>query len=342
MLNSIFNKEKDVLYRNYLRKILFIIFSLISIQSLYADNQLSNISLQQSKTDSSDCLGIDLYVEALYWYTSETIDWAFTLAQNKNTIQTSYKTFVFDWAPGFSIGLGYKMEHDNWDTRASYSWFQSKASGQANGLVTPGFLAARLSLLEPFSTGNASVNIHYNMFDWDIGREFLASDSLSLRPSIGLRGGWINQSIHSHWTTSESITASEDLIQTFQAGGAKGTATGKWYFCNTRNHTLSLIGTLEADYLWGHWDIQDQFVYSLYKPIYLKTTPRNLGSLVLYSFFGFEWNCRLNHDQNHLELKFGYEIEDWLDQCQIFTNISGSQSNDLILQGLNLGLNFTF
>ena len=142
----------------------------------------------------------DVFAKALYWYTGETMDWAFTLAQNQNTVQTVYQTFVFDWAPGFSVGFGYNMEHDQWDTQASYTWFQSRASDHAGGgSVTSGFLAARPSLLEPFSTGKANMNIHYNMFDWDLGRQFFITQHLSLRPSIGLKGGWIDQSIHTKW-----------------------------------------------------------------------------------------------------------------------------------------------
>ena len=285
---------------------------------------------------------VDLFAKALYWYTSETMDWAFTLAQNQNTVQTVYQTFVFDWAPGFSVGLGYNMEHDQWDTQASYTWFQSKASHHASGSVTPGFLAARLSLLEPFSTGKASMNIHYNMFDWDLGRKFCITPHLSLRPSIGLKGGWINQSIHSHWTRSSlpGFTATENLRQAFQAAGAKSGISGKWSFSNVKKHIFSLLSAFEAGYLWGHWSIHDEFRDTLSTKIYLKTTPRNYGSLVFHSFMGlgwdYHWSC------THFALKLGYEIEDWLNQCQFFTDISGSQNNDLILQGLNLSLNFDF
>ena len=286
---------------------------------------------------------VDLFAKAIYWYTSETTDWAFTLADTPNTVKTVYQTLVFEWAPGFSVGLGYTMEHDQWDTQASYTWFQSKASAHAgNGSITPGFLAARLSDLEPFSTGKANMHIHYNIFDWDVGRKFCVTQALSLRPSIGLKGGWINQTIHSHWTLFRlpGFTAAENLKQTFQTAGPKGGIAGKWCFGHVQKHFFSLLAAFEAGYLWGHWSIHDQFTDALSQLIYLKTTPRNYGSVVFHSFMGLEWDYRWSC--THVALKFGYEIEDWLNQSQFFTDISGSQNGDLILQGLNLSLHFDF
>jgi hypothetical protein len=323
-------------------QVIAVLFMII-MRDIHADNGLPNIPVRpeaQSKT-------IDIFADALYWYTSETIDWGFTLNHNQNSVHSSYKTFTFDWAPGFRIGLGYNMEHDQWDTQASYTWFQSKATDHTNGPVTAAFLGARLSLLEPYSSGRASLNLHYNMFDWDLGRSFLVSKFLCLRPSIGLKGGWITQALHSHWTTPHFLdlflyTASENLKQRFQGGGPKGGITGKWCFGNIRKHTFSLIGQFEAAYLWGHWSITDKFIDKFLTVIRVKTSDRNFGSFVFHGFLGLGWDCNFDHDRSHFGLKFGYEIEDWLNQFQIFSDTSGAQNNDLILQGLNLDLRFDF
>ena len=39
----------------------------------------------------------------------------------------------------------------------------------------------------------------FNIFDWELGRNFWVSKALSLRPFLGLKGGWIHQSIHTKW-----------------------------------------------------------------------------------------------------------------------------------------------
>lgn len=318
-------------------------FFLFSAGNIHADERLSNISVRPENQNRT----IDFFIDALYWHTGETVDWAFTLTQGQNFEKSSFKTFSFDWDPGFRIGLGYNMKHDQWDTQASYTWFQSKAKDHTNGSVTPAFLAARLSLLEPFSTGKARLNIHYNMFDWDLGKNFLPSEFLSLRPSIGLKGGWITQSIHSKWTIPNLLgfflfTASENLKQSFRGGGPKAAVTGQFCFGNIRKHSLSLIGYFEAGYLWGNWSIQDKFADDLLTNIYIKTLDRNFGSFELNCLLGLGWDINFDHDRSHFGLKIGYEIIDWLNQLQIFSDASGSQNNDLILQGLNLSLRFDF
>ncbi|NGX56923.1 MAG: hypothetical protein K1060chlam5_01176 [Candidatus Anoxychlamydiales bacterium] len=319
------------------------VFFIIILTDIHSDDRLPTLPSKvenQRKT-------IDIFAKALYWYTSETLDWAFTLKSDQNFVQTSYKTFSFDWSPGFSVGFRYNMEHDKWDTQASYTRFQSKATDHASGSVTPAFLAARLSLLEPFSTGKARLNLHYNIFDWDLGRNFLVGKQFFLRPSIGLRGGWINQNIYSDWTIPHFLdlflfSASENLKQRFHGVGPKGGISGKYRIGNIQRHSFNFIGQFELGYLWGHWSIKDKYIDNLSTVIYVKTLDRNFGSLVLHSFMGFEWDCKTEQDRYYFRLKFGYEIEDWLNHCQIFSDASGSQNNDLILQGLNFGLHFDF
>lgn len=246
--------------------------------------------------------------------------------------------FVFNWAPGFRIGLGYNMVRDLWDTQASYISFQSKASGLTDGPVIPGFLPARLSGLEPFSKGSASIHVHYNMFDWDLGRAFFVSHHLLLRPFIGMKGGWITQKIDSEWEIfnffgPDSLLATENLMQNFAGWGPKGGVSSKWVLYCTEKSFFSLMGRSEAGYLWGHWSIHDEYLDTLATTIPLITTLRRFGSFVLRSFIGLGWDVDFDRDCSHFEFKIGYEIEDWLNQCQFFTDINGAQNNDLILIG---------
>jgi len=318
-----------------------IIALVLILSSLYADGLPNPSARAETQLNT-----IDFFAKALYWYPSESLDWAFTLTATPNSVDSTFKSFVFDWAPGFTVGFGYNMDYDQWDTHASYTWFTSKASDHTSGPVTSAFLGARTSLLELvelFTTGKARINLLYNMFDIDLGRNFFVSDCLSLRPSIGIKGGWITQHIHSYWTmTNLDITATEELTQHFQGGGPKGGIAGKWYLASYQNHSFSLMSQFETGYLWGHWSIHDAFIDNLNTIVFVKTTPRNYGALVLHTFLGLGWDCNLNCDQSHIAFQIGYEIEDWFNHLQIFTNSSGSQINDLILQGFNFGLNVDF
>lgn len=290
---------------------------------------------------------IDFSAKIFYWHPSETLDWAFTLNHSANQVDTNYRSLVFNWSPGFSVGFGINMGHDEWDARARYTWFTAKGSDQTTGPVTSAFLGARVSLIELlklFSTARARLNLSYNMFDVDLGRSFFVSDSFALRPAIGIKGGWITQKIHSQWTiptfvlTSSLLSASETLQQRFEGGGVMGGFSGKWCL----NRFFSLLSQFQAGYLWGHWSIDDTFINNLNTIIFIKIPDRNFGALVLHSFMGLGWDWDFNADQSHLALQIGYEIEDWFNHLQIFTNTSGSQNNDLILQGFNCNLSVDF
>jgi hypothetical protein len=316
-----------------------LILAFLCVASLYADDGLANPS-PRPKTQPKT---VDMFVNALYWQTAEAIDWAYTRSGNSTALESTYHTFSFDWAPGFRVGLGYNMEHDQWDSQASFTWFQAHAAASSDGpIIVPGFLAARLSLLEPFVSGKANINLHYNLFDWDVGRLFLVSNHLGLRPSIGMKAGWITQKIHSHWVVVGSILAEENLKHSFKGGGPKGGVTSRWQLGCLNKHSFSLIGTFEAGYLWGHWSIRDGYIDSLLTTISAATTPRSFGSVVLHSFLGLGWEFNFDRDRAHFEFKLGYELEDWFNQLQIFTNINGAQNNDLILQGLTASLLFNF
>src|SRR5208283_3143729 len=138
-------------------KTILVLASMLAIKNAFPDNGLPNLSPRLATQPKT----IELFADYIYWYTSETVDLSFTLNQN-SAFESSFKTFAFGWAPGFRVGLGYNMLHDQWDSQLSYTWFQSKASGHTSGEVTPSFFAARLSALEPFSTGKASIHLQYN------------------------------------------------------------------------------------------------------------------------------------------------------------------------------------
>jgi hypothetical protein len=308
------------------------------------DSGLPNLSDRPQTQDKS----IDIFANALYWRASETVDWAHIVTSNQNSVQDSYKTISFDWDSGLRVGLGYNMLHDQWDTQIAYTWFLTRATDHGSGHIISGFLAARLSLLEPFKTGKIRFDLSYNMFDWDLGRSFLVSRSLSLRPFIGAKAGWINQTIRAEWTTPNFdglgflYSASENVKNNFQGGGPKGGVNGKWVLGNVNRHAFSLIGNFAGAFLWGHWTLQDEFTDVFLTQTSVPMKNRNFGALMLQALIGVGWDFNFDKNRSHFALKVSYEIQDWLNHFQVFTNDSGTDNFDLILQGLTLDLRFDF
>lgn len=291
---------------------------------------------------------ISLSADALYWFPTETIDWAIVIRKNQNVQSATYQTIDFDWSPGFRVGLGYKMKHDEWNTNFTYTYFHAKttmrAHGGDSGVVQSAFLGPKVSIVGTFLSAKIHLNLDYHIFDWDLGRKVLVSDYLSLRPFIGVKGGWINQTLRSKWDKSIDIldllifpfSASENVKNDFAGAGPKGGVNGMWTFAKTKYGLFSLFGDFTAAYLWGHWDIKDKYQDSLFTTVFIKTRDRNLGALILQSYMGF------GYDRNRLSLKLGYEIEDWFNQYQVFDNGTGGHSNALLLQGLTFKIKADF
>ncbi len=315
-----------------------VVIALLLLTDLYArDTGLPNLSDRPKEQDKS----IDVFASALYWRAGETVDWAHVLTSSSNSVQDSYKTIAFNWDPGFRIGLGYNMIHDQWDTQITYTKFQTEATDHGSGPITSGFLAARLSLLEPFQTGKIRFNLHYNMFDWDLGRSFLVSRSLSLRPFIGIKAGWIDQTIHAEWT-KPNFSAKESVKNNFEGAGPRGGVNGQWILGNVNRHVFSLIGNVAGAFMWGHWTLRDQFTDTFLTKTSVPMKNRNFGALMLQALLGVEWGFNFDNNRSHFSLKASYEIQDWMNHFQVFTNDSGTDNLDLFLQGLTMGLRLDF
>ena len=90
----------------------------------------------------------------------------------------------------------------------------------------------------------------------------------------------------------------------------------------------SLVADFSVSYLWGNWTIHDVATTAdASKEIDIFIPKRDLGALGLQTLIG------INMDYKNATIKLGYEINDWLNQFQVFDNDTGAHNNNLILQG---------
>ncbi len=284
---------------------------------------------------------VDVYVDALYWHTTETADWALTLAPEPNFEKVTFNTISFDWDPGFRVGVGFTNFCDCWDAQLSYTYFRAKTTNRAKaGMIQSEFFGSKLSLIGFFQNAKIRTKIDYNIFDWEVGHILYLTECLSLRPKVGLRGGWIDQTLKSSWEKTVDIfnillipiTATENLTNNFWGIGPQGGVNGKWFFSSC----FSLVGDFSAAFMWGHWSITDQFNDSFNSNIVTKVANRNFGAFMLQGFIG------LGYDICNFYFKAGYEIQDWFNMYQVFDNGTGGHNNDLILQGLTFQVRCDF
>lgn len=283
----------------------------------------------------------DVYAGFIYWTAKEAgaDTWAEVIHTDSSTSSNDILGVSFDWDPGFRVGIGYQC--DQWDVGAIYTRFHTKGKDSISsspGSVHSAFLGnfyidnpLGLGLSgPPYEKASIDWTIHYNMFDWDLGFNCCICKSLQLRPFMGIKGGWIDQSIHTKWENPEllgitfSATAKEDLENNFWGLGPAFGIDTKWMvFCNQ----IYLFGDFSAAIMWGHWTFSDVYKNDFSQKVIIDLDNHNGGASTVRSFMGFGWDACFCKDQYRFSTKLGYEMQFWLDQLQFYSFTGGRLVN---------------
>lgn len=308
----------------------------------------------------------DIFADLLYWHAGEVgtipnvtistkLDPGFVSKLNLNNMD-------FGWNFGFRTGGRYHNIGDNqWGISLFYTWFQSEAkkSGAYNGFVgiPPGFPltgtitdADFLNLIWLFAAQkyHARWVLHYNVIDFQLDHQYAATETITLRPFLGLKSSWINQDIHIHsvyhniYANNLPVLAREKLTNHFWGLGPSLGIDTKWCLGQAGNHLFYLFDDLSGAFLWSIWKNTDHLKIGETITGTLKTKHRKSGSLMFQNLLGFEWSVKLTQRGTTLSLRAGYESQFWFDNLQVFNSFNGRQHNALTLQGGTFDLLFSF
>lgn len=289
----------------------------------------------------------DLFADLLVWKTSEetSLLWASSLGLAPGNVEVfEGQNLTFDWDAGFRVGVGHMFGCDCWDVQLYYTWFRSHASKalpKGNELIATQFFGGFLNK-DISESAKIRLTLRYTMLDGQLGRNFSITECLSLRPYMGLKGGWIDQSIHSEWQNITLLpftqfSSTEDLTNDFWGIGPSAGVGSKWELVRC----FSLFGDFEAALLWGTWENTD--VYKNSKSEVINTNMKNshLGSLTMRAFVGLGWETDIC-GWTHFAARLGYEAQIWFSQFRISTFQQLRVHGDLTLQGGTLNVSFEF
>lgn len=315
------------------------------------------VTLTSARPESDN--GWYLFADATYWHADVgSTDWGIKRPDSAAVPEKiDVHSLNFKWNWGFKVGIGANIDHDMWDTNFYYTWFHTQNS---NSIGAP--LAARNvdSLLfgELFVSGSIDWNIHYSMFDWELGRWQYTSKNLALRPHVGIKGGWINQRIKLHH--KENNTGATDrfnLQNDFWGVGPSAGVNTLWVLGNAGNrqeHRFSLFGDFAGALMYGHFNIKEKASFFSDGVLsdgsfHANGLSRNLATTMLQGAMGLSWDLAFNQEHNHFMMKVGYEFQYWFRQNQLmrffngFTSGGGARlSDDLALQGVTAEFRFDF
>ena len=268
--------------------------------------------------------GVYFFADALYWFADVGGNSNFSVvsptgtAVAGTTLQTKFK---WDW--GFRVGLGFDLEHDQWDTDFYYTWFRDKNS---NSSSNDGDGDA-----DDSSTGNRG-KLHYNVADWELGRWFYISQSISLRPHAGIKGAWIklNQTASFKAGTPATAFTATESTKFWSVGPSAGVNTN-WWFGDVNDHHFGIFG-----------DFGGALMFARFKTHYTATGGTSVGGHhqdrlvpMLSGFMGLEYDTCFDCNKMHFGIRLGYELQYWFKQAEVL-------SNNIGLQGATLDFRFDF
>ena len=297
---------------------------------------------------ASRASALEFFGDVLYWQATEPVDWAMNTNASTTDQFVSFENVSYDFNTGFRVGAA--MDGD-WGPKLYYTRFYTQTEGALAGDVTPVFFGGReVVLTSPtaffFQTGSIRSAIDYNVLDLDFGKSFHPVESLQLRPVVGLRGAWINQTFDAgfQYTSSnqgqtQTITSDEHIENKFWGIGPKLGLENALNLWSGEKCKIDLTANFYAAYLLGFWAVKDVTVNTT------NQTPSNFAVPIKDRQFGavaFQAMAGLNLQYANWNVMAGYEMNDWLNQCQIFDDATGAHNNDLIVQGLTVRVSYGF
>lgn len=311
------------------------------------------------------------YVDLLYWKLTEgsAENWAQEITPVGSSGTATLVDAPFEWDAGLRVGLEYALvdlgTQADAGPRASlyYTYFDTGASNEAAGDVYSAFLG-NFFAGNPDGTGFGP-HYEYGHIDWDVqfhtidlelGREFVVSRALVLRPFVGLKSAIIRQQIHSSWhdpidSASQDYqfgTATENLTQNFWGIGPAVGFEARAPLSLRPDQAISVYFSPSGSLMYGSWEFSDQFntdgptSTTIPEPssIAINSEPIHGAATMLRLACGLEWEqCsrRVN-----TRLRVGFEGQVWLNQMQYYSYNMGRLNNLMSLQGSLLELAITY
>lgn len=333
------------------------------------DDRLSNIEKKPSSQSMTPCAGprvcegldINLFASFIYWTARlDGLTYAKTGSGNLITQESPKKGEVqsvnWTWDPGFKVGLGWNFCHGCWDMLLQYTWLYTNVGDKKSSsslqpgfeIRTPGFQSVDIP---NFGKAHAHFDLHYQVGDLEIGRNFYVSKTLKLRPFIGAKGTWQKQDFNASYNEIPITILQQQSLFNFKTHadqviygiGMRGGINTSWQFFKH----LGLYGNLALTGIWLHYNIdrKDRFTQIDTGD---KTTTLNIDDRlrlikpVLEFGMGLRGETYFGCGRYHVLLEAGWESQIWINQTMYISIDNNYDRYDLNLHGLTTKLRFDF
>lgn len=305
--------------------------------------------------------GVYLVGELLYW---KPLEGGTDYALPRNPIpspstpipgKTSPQSISFEWEPGFRIGGGYHIPHDQWEVSATVSYVASSVTDRSSGTLFPsqalqsglqaGFLSTQFA-----TSAKASWKLNYWVLDVRMGREQSFKTSFLWLPYFGLRSGFIHQQFHTRYqgVVDGSATPQTQSVSTknnFNGVGPQAGLRAEWVL----GKGFRLFGDLSNALLYGWFNVNQDQIGSGNIEVMQFSDHFQRFSPTIDLMIGVSWRTDfLKGKCRYLEYHAAYQTQYWWRQNQMPRFIDSAspyyvlESEDLGIGGLTLGASLDF
>lgn len=302
----------------------------------------------------SDGWNAHLEASFLYWtFREDCLNFALFQPIQNNNAAGEGKILHPDWefAPGFKVGVGVLYNHDGWDLLVNYTSIQFcnvknkvEIEDTQTQQITPlGDDASYAGLTQPILLASARLDLDFACLDGSLGRNFYLSRYLKMRPYVGLKGTWQDQTFKVKGRNQ--TTNSEDLYDLHYWGvGIRLGISSSWHF----TQCLSLIAEGAATAIWEKFDRKRKSeaapievgAFDPFLTLYVGKSDFVLEP-VLEFLLGLRYESWLCCDRYHYQIDGGWELQWWRGQNQFFVK-DQCNPGDLSFNGLTLRLRLDF
>jgi hypothetical protein len=254
----------------------------------------------------------------------------------------------WSWDFGFRIGVGFYLNHDQWEFDLSWFWYNNNQE-TSSATVANTFLIPLWFNLDP-QAGNQQASARWgltmNILDISLGKPYHISRYVVFHPFFGVRAAWIDQTYVARYGGDWQSESGVKFIgkNDFWGVGPRIGVNTKWYL----GADFELLANISTSFLIGDFDVTQNTQHSA---LGIQVDPDiDLTEPNLDIQLGVSWGTYFNNKQNHFALQVMGEFQQWWDQLQFrkfYSNTLTFPSDtvsrgDLTIQGVSVRFLFNF
>lgn len=316
-------------------------------------------------------------LDVLYWRTKVGgTDYAYSDQDPTASLpikgRTKHMGFGWDW--GVRAGLGYNFDHDSWDVRAQYTWFDTSGSDSTraglNSSIVPLRGSSSIAGQQELPNGGfvdnefiyctsakSQLSLDYQAVDLELGRDYYVSSKIALRPFWGLKSAWVDLQQITRYTGGDASGDSDSILglgydtvhiredSDFWGLGPRVGIDTRWYV----GEGFSIFGNIAGALLYGHFDVDHKEKFTRYQDtrINLNANRHAFSPTVQYEM-GLRWDSYFHNNRHHVSLGLGFEGQYFWRMNQMLKIDDSATlkyerySEDVSMYGLTFNVKFEF